>query len=178
MLSPYLPGMIFFKQPLFLWLGMVRSDTWVKLVLFRKCNIKTVLAWKEPPRSVLCSWNEQYTTHLNDKLLLVGKGARTLSFTHITTYVYMSILTARPRMPKLATPIHWINPSYLLIKSCNHGLDPFHWFVSRHGRAEGHRNAALANPRCETRADKLIYAWKCVPKWRKRTKGASIFPFL
>lgn len=24
--------------------------------------------------------------------------------------------------------------SYLLIKSVNHGLDPFHWFVGRHGR--------------------------------------------
>lgn len=82
------------------------------------------------------------------------------------------------RLPKLATPIHWINPSYLLIKSSNHGLDPFHWFVSRHGRAEGHRNAVLVNPRCEAGADRLIYAWKYVPKRWERTKGASIFPFL
>lgn len=82
------------------------------------------------------------------------------------------------RLPKLATPIHWIKPSYLLIKSSNHGLDPFHWFVSRHGRAEGHRNAVLLNPRYEAGVDRLIYAWKSVLNGWVRTKGASIFPFL
>lgn len=45
--------------------------------------------------------------------------------------------TAGPSGPlPLATPIPRISPSYLLIKSSNHGLDPLHWFVSRHVRAE------------------------------------------
>lgn len=82
------------------------------------------------------------------------------------------------RLQKLATPIHRINPSYLLIKSSNHGLDPFHWFVSRHGRAEGHRNAVLVNPKYVTGADRLISAWKSALNRWERTKGASIFPFL
>lgn len=56
--------------------------------------------------------------------------------------------------------IPWNSPSYLLIKSSNHGLDPLHGFVSRHGRAEGHHSAVLVNPERESATDTLISAWK------------------
>lgn len=53
------------------------------------------------------------------------------------------------RVPGLATPTHRISPTYLLIKSSNHGLDPFHGFVSRHGRGGGtpQRGAAQSKVR-------------------------------
>lgn len=79
------------------------------------------------------------------------------------------------RLPKLATPIHWINPSYLLIKSSNHGLDPLHWFVSRHGRAEGHRNAGLLNPRCEAGAWQTYLWMKICPESMGKDERGEYF---
>lgn len=136
---------------------------------------------KNPPPTVLvfCSWDKLYTERI------LGRNYSWELNAPVHRYYLEKLFCVNVshggrayRLPKLAAPIHWINPSYLLIKSSNHGLDPFHWFVSRHGRAEGHRNAALVNPRRETGADKLIYTWKCVPKRWERTRGASIFPFL
>lgn len=130
---------------------------------------------------MLFNREKQYRTHFSQEIISDGKTLFNVVLEKGHRLCKRNVRWssgASKRLPKLATPIHWINPSYLLIKSSNHGLDPFHWFVSRHGRAEERHNALLVNPRYKTRADRLIDAWKSVLNRWKRAKGASIFPFL
>lgn len=120
--------------------------------------------------SLFCSRYKQNSTHSSRQTLLDAKPR--IHFLNVSTIAQLTSLKMHPGL------FHHRNPSYLLIKSSNHGLDPFHWFVSRHGRAERHRSVCVAKSTYGDGSVKLENAWKSVLNRWERTKGASICLFL
>ncbi|MED6269109.1 hypothetical protein CHARACLAT_029819, partial [Characodon lateralis] len=59
----------------------------------------------------------------------------------------------------------------------NHGLDPFHWFVSRHDRQQGHAQLCWEIRGSETVWTALFPHQNLAWMYRKGQSGRIFFPF-
>jgi len=68
--------------------------------------------------------------------------------------------------------------SYLLIKPINHGLDPLHGLVCRHGRAGGRRGRSAQRTQvCNGTRERYVCMKRC-PRSTRRTRACELFsPF-